>query len=206
MNKPFIHLRAQSSYSLAEGALKIKKLVQLAKYNKMPAIALTDNNNMFGALEFSIECIANGIQPIIGSSINLLDINIKNIPSQINLLVKNEIGYKNLLYLSSLSHTAENKPIGIYFKDIENHSDGLICYIGGENNPLLFLKNQNKNILIDQTINFFLKFFKKNFLFELQRINDNKIDEFESEFLQYANKYKIPLIGSNNIKFEKSHI
>ena len=57
MQYPFIHLRSQSSYSLSESTLKIKKLVHLAKKNNMPAIALTDNNNMFGILEFSIECI-----------------------------------------------------------------------------------------------------------------------------------------------------
>ena len=54
----------------------------------MPAIALTDNNNMFGVLEFAIECANNGIQPIIGSSINLLDIKLKDTPAQINFLVK----------------------------------------------------------------------------------------------------------------------
>ena len=53
---PFIHLRTQSSYSLAESTIKIEKLVDLAKEHNMPAIALTDNNNMFGTLEFSIEC------------------------------------------------------------------------------------------------------------------------------------------------------
>ena len=69
MNKlPFIHLRSQSSYSLAESSIKIPKLVDLAISNNMPAIALTDNNNMFGALEFSLECQKKGIQPIIGSS------------------------------------------------------------------------------------------------------------------------------------------
>ena len=57
---PFIHLRAHSSYSLAESTIKIKKLVDLAKQNNMPAISLTDNNNMFGALEFSIECKKRG--------------------------------------------------------------------------------------------------------------------------------------------------
>ena len=71
---PFIHLRTHSSYSLAESTIKIEKLVDLAKNNNMPAIALTDNNNMFGALEFSIECQKKGIQPIIGTSINLLDV------------------------------------------------------------------------------------------------------------------------------------
>ena len=74
MNNPFIHLRSLSSYSLSESTLKITNLVDLAKKNDMPAIAITDNNNMFGVFEFSKECVKNNIQPIIGTSINLLDI------------------------------------------------------------------------------------------------------------------------------------
>ena len=202
MDCPFIHLRSQSSYSLAESALKINKLVFLAKKNKMPAIALTDNNNMFGALEFSIECVSNGIQPIIGCSINFLDIKYQSIPSQINFLVKNETGYKNLLYLSSLSHTSNNNPVGIYAKDLQKHCSGLFCYIGGEFNPLMFLENQNKENLIEKNIFFFKNLFDDNFLFELQRIDNNLIDNFENNFIGYAKKYNIPLIASNNIKYE----
>ena len=204
MKYPFLHLRTQSSYSLAEGALKINRLVELAKINNMPAIALTDNNNMFGALEFSIECKNNGIQPIIGSSINFLDIKNNDTPSQINFLVKNELGYQNLLYLSSLSHTSENYEIGIHSKDLETHSEGLICYFGGEHNPFLFLNSQNKIDLIDKTIKFFQHLYGEDFLFEIQRINENKIDEFENVFIKYANIYNIPIIGTNNIKFEKA--
>ena len=202
MNYPFIHLRSQSSYSLAESALKISKLTQLAKEYRMPAIAITDNNNMFGALEFSIECINNGIQPIIGSSVNFLDIKNKNTPSQINFLVMSEIGYKNLVYLSSISHTSSNNLIGVHVKDLENHSEGLICYIGGEYNPLLFLNFQNKENSIFKFIKYFKNLYKENFLFEIQRIQDPKIDEFESQFLKYSQDFKIPLIASNNIKFE----
>ena len=72
MNNLFIHLRSLSSYSLSESTLKISNLVDLAKKNDMPAIAITDNNNMFGVFEFSKECVKNNIQPIIGTSINLL--------------------------------------------------------------------------------------------------------------------------------------
>ena len=104
MRKPFIHLRSLSSYSLAESTLKISKLINLAKKNNMPAIALTDNNNMFGVLEFAIEASNNGIQPIIGTSINFLDIKSTNFSSQINFLVKNEDGYKNLLYFHFQLH------------------------------------------------------------------------------------------------------
>ncbi len=205
MQYPFIHLRSQSSYSLSEGALKIEKLVNLAKKNNMPAIALTDNNNMFGILEFSITCINNSIQPIIGTSINYLDIQTKEHPSQLNFLVMNEEGYINLLYLSSISHTSGNNPIGIYHKDLKKYNNGLICYIGGEYNPLLILKHQNKIEEISVFINNFRNMFGQDFLFEIQRIQDPKIDGFEKEFLEYSQNFTIPIIGSNNIKYENAN-
>ena len=139
----FIHLRTQSSYSLAESTIKIKKLVELAHQNNMPAIALTDNNNMFGSLEFSIECQKKGIQPIIGSSINIIDIVEKKEFAQITFLVMNEEGYENLLYLSSLSHTKENNYVGVSIDEILKHSNGLIAYLGGEFNPFPNTSNCN---------------------------------------------------------------
>ena len=205
MQYPFIHLRSQSSYSLSEGALKIEKLVNLAKKNNMPAIALTDNNNMFGILEFSIACINNSIQPIIGTSINYLDIQTKEHPSQLNFLVMNEEGYINLLYLSSISHTSGNNPIGIYHKDLKKYTNGLICYIGGEYNPLLILKHQNQIEEISVFINNFRNMFGQDFLFEIQRVQDPKIDGFEKEFLEYSQNFTIPIIGSNNIKYENEN-
>ena len=205
MQYPFIHLRSQSSYSLSEGALKIEKLVNLAKKNNMPAIALTDNNNMFGILEFSIACINNSIQPIIGTSINYLDIQTKEHPSQLNFLVMNEEGYINLLYLSSISHTSGNNPIGIYHKDLKKYNNGLICYIGGEYNPLLILKHQNQIEEISVFINNFRNMFGQDFLFEIQRVQDPKIDGFEKEFLEYSQNFTIPIIGSNNIKYENAN-
>ena len=205
MQYPFIHLRSQSSYSLSEGALKIEKLVNLAKKNNMPAIALTDNNNMFGILEFSIACINNSIQPIIGTSINYLDIQTKEHPSQLNFLVMNEEGYINLLYLSSISHTSGNNPIGIYHKDLKKYNNGLICYIGGEYNPLLILKHQNKIEEISVFINNFRNMFGQDFLFEIQRVQDPKIDGFEKEYLEYSQNFTIPIIGSNYIKYENAN-
>ena len=141
MKSPFIHLRALSSYSLSESTLKIKKLVGLAKQNNMPALAIVDNNNMFGVFEFAQECVNQNIQPIIGSSINLLDIKNKDKISQLSFLVKNEIGYKNLIYLSSLSYVGKGSEVGITVSDLKDHTDGLFCFIGGEFNPLMFLDN-----------------------------------------------------------------
>ncbi len=199
MKKPFIHLRCLSSYSLSESTLKIQKLVQIAKNNHMPALAITDNNNMFGVFEFAQECIKNNIQPIIGTSINLIDVKIKNKVSQLSFLVKNEIGYKNLIYLSSLSYLKKNNDIGISLSDLEGHSEGLFCFLGGEFNPLLILHKQNKKT--HNLITKLQEFFKNTLLFELQRINDTELDLFEDELIKLSNEFNIPLIGTNNIKF-----
>ncbi|PPR44184.1 MAG: DNA polymerase III subunit alpha [Alphaproteobacteria bacterium MarineAlpha5_Bin8] len=201
-NFPYIHLRTHSSYSLAESTLKIAKIVELAKKNNMPSVALTDNNNLFGALEFSIECINNGIQPIVGSSINYIEISNVNIPSQISFLVKNEQGYKNLLNLSSIAHTKRENSLGITFEDIKENHSGLICFIGGEFNPLMLLKKQNKIIDIDKFIKKFKQTFSDNFYFEIQRINNPDIKDFENDFINIAHQYSLPIISSNNVKYE----
>ena len=199
MNKPFIHLRCLSSYSLSESTLKIKKLVNLAKQNNLPAISITDNNTMFGVFEFAQECVINNIQPIIGTSINLVDVQSKNKVSQLSFLVKNERGYKNLIHLSSLSYLNKGSDVGISISDLEGYSDGLFCFLGGEFNPLLILHNQNKKN--DDLIKKLQQLFKNNLFLELQRISDSELDAFEDQLINISNKFNIPLIGTNNIKF-----
>src|SRR5246127_5987167 len=67
----FVHLRVHTAYSLSAGAVRIKELVGLCKAERMPAVAITDTGNLFGALEFATTCSAAGIQPIIGCEIGL---------------------------------------------------------------------------------------------------------------------------------------
>ena len=68
----FIHLRVHTAYSLSEGAIKLPKLVELCREHDMPAVAVTDTNNLFGALEFSLAASRVGIQPIIGTQIDVV--------------------------------------------------------------------------------------------------------------------------------------
>src|SRR6185437_9000742 len=67
----FVHLRTHSAYSLSSGAIKIKELVKLCRAQAMPAVAMTDTGNLFGALEFASACADSGIQPIVGIEIGL---------------------------------------------------------------------------------------------------------------------------------------
>src|SRR5580765_5838575 len=101
----FVHLRTHSAYSLSAGAIKVKELVRLCRAEAMPAVAITDSGNLFGALEFATACSDAGVQPIIGVDIALAPnengrgqrSNGHAVePDRIVLLVQNETGYRNL--------------------------------------------------------------------------------------------------------------
>src|SRR5437879_3316956 len=109
----FVHLRTHTAYSLSAGAIKIGELAQLCRKAAMPAVAITDSGNLFGALEFATACAEAGIQPIIGVEIALSPQASKNgsgtrltngngaEPDRIVLLVQSETGYRNLMRLTS---------------------------------------------------------------------------------------------------------
>jgi len=102
MKNTFVHLRVHSNFSLAEGMLSFDYLANFCVKNNQPAIAITDTSNMFGVLEFSLEMVANGIQPIIGIQVEIApssedEVNI----GEVILIAKSDVGYKNLLKISS---------------------------------------------------------------------------------------------------------
>src|ERR1700744_568863 len=98
----FVHLRTHSAYSLSEGPIRPDRIAALAKSNAMPAAAITDTGNLFGALEFSQYATAKGIQPIIGGQIALTRTDNSRLPPDpIVLLAQNPAGLANLQRLSS---------------------------------------------------------------------------------------------------------
>src|ERR1700730_10912161 len=144
----FIHLRVHSPYSLSAGAIKIKELVGLCRGEAMPAVAVTDNGNLFGAREFPTACAEAGIQPIIGCEIALLPNGGERNgrapnghagePDRILLLVQSEAGYRNLMALVSrafLDGEAGAEP-AVALGDLAAANDGLICLAGGAAGPV----------------------------------------------------------------------
>ncbi len=129
--KNFVHLHLHTEFSLLDGAAKIDKVVHKAKELGMPAIAMTDHGNMYGAISFYDKCVEEGIKPIFGCEFYIVDdINNKSQRgyAHLILLVKNEIGYKNISKLNSIAFLD-----GYYYKPridynlLEKYSEGLIC-------------------------------------------------------------------------------
>src|SRR5580704_13190852 len=141
----FVHLHVHSSYSLLEGALTIPRLAEMAKKDRQPALALTDTDNMFGALEFSEKMASAGIQPIVGCALGVdFGDQEKRGPvggdtwPRIVLLAARENGYRSLMRLSSRAYleTAPDERPHIKLAWLDDATDGLIALTGGPNGPL----------------------------------------------------------------------
>ncbi|NJM84374.1 MAG: PHP domain-containing protein [Tabrizicola sp.] len=141
----FIHLRVHTEHSLLEGAVPVKKLVDLCKAASMPAVAVTDTNNMFAALEFSVTAQGAGIQPIVGCQMSLAHDPAApgerpRLPAPIVLLAQNEAGYMNLMKLNSALYIGKGGQLPqITLAELAAHSAGLICLTGGPEGPLALL-------------------------------------------------------------------
>ncbi len=200
----FIHLRNYSQYSLSKGALRINELVNFCKEQYIPATTITDFDNLFGSLEFCIECKKNGIQPIIGTNLFLKDN--KFLDGYLILLCRNEVGYKNLVKLVShsyLNNSEMNDPY-ISFEDLKEYSEGLICLAGGEFG--IITKNFKENLyLSNELIKLLSKIFEENFFLEIQRNDINNDPKLENYLLDLSQKYRIPLVATNENFFLKEN-
>ncbi len=134
----FVHLRSHSAYSLSEGAIKADKIASMARANGMPAAAITDSGNLFGALEFSQACVKEGVQPIIGCQISLTRSDKLGLsPDPIVLLAQDAAGLGNLLRLSSLGFTnSDPADPQLPLRTVLDHAAGLILLTGGTRGPL----------------------------------------------------------------------
>jgi len=198
--KTFIHLRQYSSYSLLESSFRINEIINICKEHHMPAIALTDKQNLFGAFEFSLEAQKNGIQPILGINLELGKIDDLELPSNILLLIKNYEGYKNVINLMTKHYNDEEGNL-LNLTDLEKNKEGIICLSGDTNGPIsksILFKNSTvaEKILINLN-----SIYKDNFFIELNRSGLEDEKKTEDFFLSSANKFNIPVVATNNNYF-----
>ena len=207
MNNLFIHLRLHSNFSLAEGMLSFEHLLKFCVDNNQPAIAITDTNNLFGALEFSLKMISCGIQPIIGIQVNISQNGKEDKEiGEVVLLAKNQIGYKNLLFLTNAYSSNDNHDKFICGTKLEKFKDGLILLTGGiENGFLGKPASLNSKKLVNERLKYLKDIFNDNLYIELQRHGIKSQVIAEKILIDLANEYGLPLVATNDCFFKNEN-
>jgi len=207
----FVHLRVHTAYSLLEGALKLEKLAKLAKSDGMVALAVTDTNNLFAALEFSEKLASIGIQPIIGCT---LEIDFGGLfvaggethsasISRIALIVKDAAGYANLMALSSSAYldapASADPHIGI--EALTRHADGLICLTGGPDGPIDKALADSQGSHAETVLTCLKSTFGDRLYVEVQRHGEEREARVEPDLVRLAHGHELPLVATNEPYF-----
>ncbi|MFL5298662.1 MAG: DNA polymerase III subunit alpha, partial [Phenylobacterium sp.] len=207
----FVHLRVRSAYSLLEGAIKADKIGQLTAEAHMPAVALTDRANLFGALEFSVSAKEAGVQPIVGCAVPVTGIG-EGPPERwaktptIVLLAQNEQGYLNLSELSTaafLDIDPADEPAVPWAKVCE-HSDGLILLSGGPDGPIDPLLAAGKIKEGRAALDEMRRVFADRCYVELQRHGAPAEAAAEPELVAYAYEHDVALVATNDVYFKNA--
>ncbi len=216
MTVSFIHLRTHTAYSLSEGALQVKALAGLTKEAKMPAVAITDTGNLFGALEFSDAMADKGIQPIIGCTLKV-DLTeqkeggpqkqatgLRRIPS-LAFLAKNEAGYANLMKLSSRAYlsTPDNAEHHVTWDYLKDHSEGLICLTGGPSGALNEALVAGQGPQARELVARLKGVFGDRLYIELQRHGMAEERAAEPGLIEIAFDMGVPVVATNECYFAK---
>lgn len=201
MGAKFIHTRLHSTYSLCEGALKVEKIIGLCEENQMPAIAITDTNNLFGSMEFSIKAADHGIQPIIGCQLNIQHELTSKKKTHLLLYAQTEKGYYNLMQMVTSSHLescSSDYPC-VDMNTLEKYSEDIIALTGGINGTIGDLLLHQKKDLAVNTLKEFSKIFSDRLYIEISRHHNTQENDIEENLLDLAYDFNIPIIATNNV-------
>ncbi|HEY0223966.1 MAG TPA: DNA polymerase III subunit alpha [Pseudolabrys sp.] len=208
----FVHLHVHSSYSLLEGALPIARLAELAKADKQAALALTDTDNMFGALEFSEKLASSGIQPIVGAALAIdfgdTDNGARNANAQVDrsrivLLAMSEAGYRSLMRLSSRAFmdSPANEPPRLKLEWLEGETGGIIALTGGPGGPLDTAIAAGQSQIATARLDALIKLFGNRLYVELQRHGTPAERMTEPVLIDLAYAKNLPLVATNEPYF-----
>lgn len=220
MKSDFVHLHVHSQYSLLDAVCPVEDLAELAKELKMPALAVTDNGNMFGAIEFYSACKKAGVKPIIGAEVYIAPESrfersthgLQGASYPFVLLCKDEAGYRNLIQLVSIGYLE-----GFYYRPridkevLKKFSAGLIGLSGGLRAELPHLLNIGQTEKAHQAALQYLEILgKDNFYIEIVHSGIKEQERVNGELVKLGEKLGIGLVAANNVRylkreFQKAH-
>lgn len=194
----FIHLKIRTDYSLCKSTISYKRIVKKAKSLGIKTLGSCDDENLFGSLEFADECVKNGIKPIIGCNVSITD---GHKTGPLTIISRNEEGYKNLLYLSSIIKLDESLNGGITLDILSDKSAGLIVLSGGIHGIIsqyLLEENHSAATNFSQILQ---GYFGDMFCIELTRHGTPQENNIQKQVVDLALQLNIPLAAVNDVYF-----
>ncbi|KAA0894136.1 DNA polymerase III subunit alpha [Oryzomonas rubra] len=207
---PFVHLHLHTQYSLLDGAIRVEDLVHKAEDYHMPALAITDHGNMFGAVEFYLKCQKAHIKPILGCEVYLAPESrfskeargISDAAYHLILLCQNLEGYRNLSYLTSAGYKE-----GFYYRPridrelLKEHSNGLIALSACLKGEVAMQCGRNKMEDALATARWYSELFEDRYYIELQENTLAEQDVVNKRLLEIAGELKLPLVATNDCHY-----
>ncbi len=208
--RDFVHLRMRSPYSMLEGALKIRETAERCVRYRQPALAITDTNNLCGALEFCETVAGEGVQPIIGVTLTM-DLEGPRQPGQIHkdpdgtlvLLAQDEAGYGNLMDLSSACYLEIESTDYPHLKAsrLDGNTEGVIALTGGQDGVLNKLIKDGRMAEAESWLSRLMTLFPDRLYVEIQRHTPEESAATEAGLLDLAYKHNLPLVATNEPYF-----
>jgi DNA polymerase-3 subunit alpha len=207
----FVHLRVKSAYSLLEGAVRPKELARLAMGMSMPAVAVCDTNNLFGAYDIAEAVAGKGVQPITGTLLSVeleeapavAGMGMRQKPPLLPLLVQNEAGYRNLAKLLSAAYldAAPGEWPHVNADVLAAHAEGLIALTGGPGGPLDTLLAEGQVAAAGAVLDTLSEIFADRLYVELQRHGLDEERAAEEHLIAFAYDRALPLVATNDVHF-----
>ena len=196
----FVHLHVHSEFSLSEGLLKVKDVVNTTAERGTPALALTDCNNLFALVKFYETCLSQGVKPILGAEI-VVSCSETGMSGRIVALARNVAGYSNLIALISAGYTSAEQRGIISEEDIFARKEGLIILAGGVGGHLWGeLAIDDQGPVLNRACRWQQEFTEDYFL-EITRTGREKEEEMLRRTLVIASKLEIGVVASNDVCF-----
>ena len=205
MSTPFVHLRLHTEYSLADGLVRIKPLMKAVREAGMPAVALTDQCNLFAMVKFYSAAQGAGLKPIIGVDVWMENPDEPTQPTRLVLLCKSQKGYKNLTRLVSRSYIEnQHRGIPIVKKEwLKGQTDGLIALSGGREGDVGQALLAGKRDVAAELITGWLRLFADNYYLELQRTGREGEERYLHSAVEMAAAMGVPVVATNDVRFLK---
>ncbi|MGM0564504.1 MAG: DNA polymerase III subunit alpha [Pseudomonadota bacterium] len=203
MKSPFVHLRLHTEYSLVDSVVRINPLVEAVAAQGMPAVALTDQCNLFAMVKFYRATAAAGIKALFGADLMVRNEDPQKPPTVLLLLAMDDDGYRNLTEIVSRAYTeGQNTGTPVIEKSwLEGHSDGLICLSGGPWGDIGRAVAYNHRECIPGLIEDYKRLFPNRFYLELQRTGREGESDYNEAAVALAAEHRLPVVATNDVRF-----